>query len=131
MRIDFPYVREKSQLFGTILRPVARVILNDNYPHLVYVDSGADVTLLPRSVGELIGLRKEKGEKFSRVSGVGKSAVEVLIRRVTMTVGGSRFPARVAWSMVEDVPLLLGRLDVFPRFSILFQERKGRVTFYR
>jgi len=105
MRIEFPYVREKSQLFGTVLRPVARVILNDKYPHLVYVDSGADITLLPRSVGELIGLRKVKGEKPSRISGVGKSSVDVLIRQVTMTIGTSRFPARVAWSIVEDVPL--------------------------
>src|SRR5712692_3445304 len=104
MRIEFPYVREKSQLVGTILRPVARVILNNNYPHLLYVDSGADITLLPRSVGGLIGLRKEKGEKPSRISGVGKSSVFVLIRRVTMTIGTSRFPARVAWSLVEDVP---------------------------
>jgi len=130
MRIEFPYVREKSQLVGTIPRPVARVILNNNYPHLLYVDSGADITLLPRSVGELIGLRKEKGEKPSRISGVGKSSVFVLIRRVTMTIGTSRFPARVAWSLVEDVPLLLGRLDIFPRFSILFQEHRKTVTFY-
>ncbi len=130
MRVEFPYVREKSRLFGTILRPVARVILNDNYPSLVYVDSGADITLLPRSVGELIGFRKGRGEKPSRISGVGKSSVDVLIRQVTMTIGTSRFPARVAWSMVEDVPLLLGRLDIFPRFSILFQENRRTVTFY-
>ena len=130
MRVDFPYAREKSQLSGPILRPVARVILNDRIPNMMYVDSGADITLLPKTVGELIGLKREKDEKPTSIRGIGRSHIEVLVRRVAMTIGGSRFSARVAWSLVEDVPMLLGRLDVFPRFNILFRERKGLVTFY-
>ena len=130
MRVDFPYAKEKSQLSGPILRPVARVILNDRIPNMMYVDSGADVTLLPKSVGELIGLKREKGEKPTSVKGIGKSHINILIRHVTMTIGGSRFSARVAWSLIEDVPMLLGRLDVFSWFNILFRERKGIVTFY-
>ena len=130
MRVDFPYAREKSQLSGPILRPVARVILNDRIPNMMYVDSGADITLLPKTVGELVGLKRETDEESTSIRGIGKSHIEVLVRRVTMTIGSSRFSARVAWSLVEDVPMLLGRLDVFPRFNILFRERKGIVTFY-
>ena len=130
MRVDFPYAREKSQLSGPIFRPVARVILNDRIPNMMYVDSGADITLLPKTVGELIGLKRETDEKPTGIRGIGRSHIEVLVRRVTMTIGGSRFSARVAWSLVEDVPILLGRLDVFSRFNILFRERKGLVTFY-
>ncbi len=32
--------------------------------------------------------------------------------------------------LVEDAPLMLGRLDIFPKFSILFQERRRNVSFY-
>jgi len=35
----------------------------------------------------------------------------------------------VAWSMTEEVPLLLGRMDVFERFRITFDERNRIVDF--
>jgi len=47
-----------------------------------------------------------------------------------MTIGSSRFKARVAWCSSEDVPMLLGRLDIFRRFRILFKENNRTVTFY-
>jgi len=130
MRVEFPYAREKSQLFGSILRPLAKVVLNDRFPNIMYVDSGADITLLPKSVGELIGLKTEKGERPGQIFGVGQSSVGVFIRQITMTIGSSRFKARVAWCSSEDVPMLLGRLDIFRRFSILFKENNRTVTFY-
>ena len=37
--------------------------------------------------------------------------------------------ARVAWSLTEDVPLVLGRLDVFNEFDIFFKEREEKVIF--
>ena len=129
MRIEFPFAREKSQLFGTIFRPIARVVLNDRFPNIMYLDSGADISLLPRSVGELIGLEREKDERPEQIFGVGQSSVGVFVRQVTMRIGESRFRARVAWSRTEDVPMLLGRLDVFRRFNISFQERKRTVRF--
>ena len=130
MRVVFPYAREKSGLLGNILRPVARIVLNRSFPHIMYIDSGADITLLPRSVGKLIGLEEQSGEKPEKVYGVGDSSVHVFIRRVSMKIGKAEFSARVAWSTAEDVPLLLGRLDVFRRFRIVFDERRGNSTFY-
>lgn len=32
--------------------------------------------------------------------------------------------------MIEEVPLLLGRMDLFDKFRITFDERKGTVDFY-
>lgn len=130
MRVVFPYAREKSSLLGTILRPVARIVLNRTFPHMMYIDSGADITLLPHSVGKLIGLEEQSGERPDKIYGVGDSSVEVFIRRVSMKIGKKQFSARVAWSTAEDVPLLLGRLDVFRRFRIVFDERRGNSTFY-
>ncbi len=95
----------------------------------MYIDSGADLSLLPRSVGELIGLAKKKDEKHESISGVGGSSINVVIRKVQMRIGETSFPARISWSSSEQVPLLLGRLDVFERFKILFQEKQKIVTF--
>ena len=57
MEIEFDFRREKSSLFDEILRPVARVTLSHKnivIPQVFYVDSGADITLIPRSIGELL-----------------------------------------------------------------------------
>jgi len=95
----------------------------------MYVDPGADITLIPFSVGKLVGLRRSRRDKLHRIFGVGRSSVPVLLKRVSMRIGSSEFEARVAWSQVEDVPLLLGRMDVFTRFNITFREKLGLTTF--
>ena len=125
----FPYRKEKSLTFGTMFRPVAKVILENEFDQWLYVDSGADITLFPLSVGNLIGLRRMKQDKVQRIMGVGRSYVPIIVKPVSMRIGSVGFHARVAWSQVEDVPPLLGRTDVFPRFSVTFRE-KDRVTIF-
>lgn len=59
MEIEFAFRKESSGLFGFIGRPVARLIVihrRRRVPQLFYVDSGADITLIPKSVGDLLGL---------------------------------------------------------------------------
>jgi len=66
MRVDFPYVREWSSAFGIVARPLAKVIIEGEFPQWMYVDSGADITLIPLSVGKLVGLRRSIGDVFKR-----------------------------------------------------------------
>lgn len=112
-----------------IQRPLAKVVMEGEFPQWMYVDSGADITLIPFSVGKLIGLCRTRRDKLQRIFGVGRSSVPVLLKRVSMRIGSSEFDARVAWSQVEDVPLLLGRMDVFARFNITFKEKLRLTTF--
>ena len=129
MRISFPYVKEQSSIFGVVSRPVARVILQRKYPQWMYIDSGADISLIPLSVGRLIGLTRIKGDRVRRIFGVGRSSVSIVVKKVSFRIGSSEFTARIAWSQVEDVPLLLGRMDVFPRFDVTFKERDEKTSF--
>ncbi len=50
--------KEKSKHFGTLVRPVVEVKLHGavSVNEVFYVDSGADVSIIPRSVGELLEL---------------------------------------------------------------------------
>lgn len=130
MRVEFPYRKEKSSTFGVIFRPIAKVTLEDEFDQWLYVDSGADITLIPLSVGELIGLRRIKRDRRQRIIGVGKSSVPIIVKPTSMRIGSTSFHARVAWSQVEDVPPLLGRIDVFHKFSVTFRERE-RLTIFR
>ncbi len=129
MQVEFPFVRERANIVKSILRPLARVVFNEEVPQWMYIDSGADVTLLPRSVGELLGFEIRRGEEIKEVKGLGNSRIPIVVRRVSMKVGEKKFEARVAWSLTEDVPLVLGRLDVFNKFDILFKEREEKVVF--
>ncbi len=36
---------------------------------------------------------------------------------------------RIAWALVEEVPILMGRMDIFNKFRIVFDERNGRIDF--
>lgn len=129
MRIEFPYLRERSSIFGIVSRPVAKVVLEDQFPQWMYVDSGADIGLIPLSVGRLIGLRRAKKDRLERIFGVGQSSVPILVKRTKINIGSVGFRARMAWSQVEDVPILLGRLDVFRRFDVTFKDRAGVTVF--
>jgi hypothetical protein len=130
MRVEFPYRREKSSIIGVMFRPVAKVILEDEFDQWLYVDSGADITLIPLSVGDLVGLRRLKKDKLQRIMGVGKSSVPTIVKTTSMRIGSISFHARIAWSQVEEVPPLLGRTDVFRKFSVTFKE-KEHVTIFR
>ena len=129
--ITFPYREEQSKIFGRIYRPVARVKLKSEQgwiPQWMYVDSGADITLIPRSVGDLLGFEVER-ERIVDISGVGGGNVPVIIKETVIDIGGEIFDARVAWALIEDVPPLLGRMDVFLKFEAIFREWKKVMVF--
>jgi len=95
----------------------------------MYVDSGADITLIPLSVGRLIGLQRMKRDRLERITGVGGSSIPIVVKPASMRLGSVEFRARVAWSQAEEVPLLLGRMDVFRRFDVSFRDKAGVTIF--
>ena len=40
-----------------------------------------------------------------------------------------RLEVRIAWALVEEVPMLMGRMDIFDKFRVVFDERNGWVDF--
>ena len=128
--VRFEFRQEKSKHFGTILRPVATVKLFGEFPvkEIFYVDSGADLTIIPRSVGELLELDLKERDIID-LYGVGEGALSVAIKKIEMEIGDTRITARIGWALTERVPLLLGRLDIFDKFQITFDARKRFIEF--
>ena len=62
--ITFKYRAEKSKVLGVVKRPVAKVYLrtmmNEWLPCFMYIDSGADFTLIPFKFGLMLGLKIEE-----------------------------------------------------------------------
>lgn len=134
MQIEFPFVKEKANIVPFVLRPIARVRItyeSNEITQDMYVDSGADISLIPYSVGIALGFQLKAGEEIKRIGGVGGGKISVVIRKVKMSINAEEFEARVAWCLSEEVPLILGRLDVFDKFDILFKEREGKTVFIK
>lgn len=132
--IVFRYKEESLGLGkGTVLRPVADVFLQSSAGAWIefhpYIDSGADVTMVPLSLGKLLGLhvRDDHVEQIGGICG----SVPVVYGKAIMRIGAEEFPVKIAWALIEDVPPLLGRADVFEAFDITFQQQKRTVLFQK
>ena len=127
MDIEFDFKEEQSKIFGPILRPVVRIVLINEgieFPENVYVDSGADISIIPKSIGEILRFKIEKTDKINEIKGIGERSVPIIIKRIKIKIEEKIFESRIAWALIEDVPLLLGRTDVFNLFDICFKKNK-------
>lgn len=125
--IIFPFVTIYSKNLGTVKRPFANVKLISSEDRLItpmLVDSGADVSVISYQTGLKVGLTLGKGEKVSPLGGIG-GGISVVYRNLQMEIGEYLFQVKVAWSLSEDVPEILGRADVFDYFDIELKQSEG------
>jgi hypothetical protein len=94
------------------------------------VDSGAEVSLVSREIGDLLGFTVSLGEELETGVGVG-GEIEYVTRSLDLTIDGHTFKAPVAWILTENTnaPLLLGREVVFDSFDIKFVQAEERIEF--
>lgn len=117
---------------GQFWIPTAKVELiseKRNYLCEMIVDSGADITLVPRSLGEFLGLSFQ-GEKIREIRGIGEGTIPYVIKTVETKIGNFKFESRIGVTLIEEVPLILGRLDIFDNFNIEFRQ-KEKITIFR
>jgi predicted aspartyl protease len=93
----------------------------------MYVDSGADLTLIPKDFGKLLGMNLQ--ENLGLISGVSGALLQVSLQSAEIRIGGRTARAKVAVGMRNDLPYLLGRDGLFKRFKIVFEEYKSLVRF--
>ncbi len=131
--VSFSYRREFSPVLGEILRPVAnvelRAVRGHWFPASMYVDSGADMTLIPSDFGKLLGMDLSKNR--SALAGVTGAPMKVSLQSTETRIGASVQQAKVAVALRNDVPYLLGRDGVFKAFKITFEEYKQLTSFRR
>ena len=94
----------------------------------MYIDSGADMTLIPSDFGKLLGMDLSKNR--SALVGVTGSPMKVSLQSTQIKIGGAVQEAKVAVALRNDVPYLLGRDGVFKELKITFEEIKALTTFH-
>ena len=130
--IRYHYRKESSVISATVLRPVAEVTLeykDQTVEVVMYIDSGADITMVPLEVGKALGLKQEPNDEILEIKGVSGSGVPYILKKANIILNGEKLKIHLAWALIEEVPLLLGRMDIFPKFKITFDEKQKLVTF--
>jgi len=126
MEIEFRYKEEESRTFGVVKRPRMSLRIFSRTRSIwiltkdVLIDSGADSTVLPRSIGELLVEDITSG-KYSEIKGVVPGSVLIAyIHDLRIKVGEREFRAPVAIADSNDVPSIFGRIDSLDLFDANF-----------
>lgn len=129
----FKYRWEKTREKGRVLRPVASVTLRVGENSLetsMYIDSGADISLIPLRIGRSLKLT-ETAEEIQEMKGISTLTVPYVLKQIEMVIGDTVLSVKVAWALTDDVPSLLGRAHIFPQFRIIFDEAMENIEFER
>lgn len=133
--MNFKYKRiERPEPAGMTYVPYIPVILTgpkDSVEVVALLDSGADVSVLPKGVAELLGIDL-KGDK-EEVVGVGGKA-EAVETNVSIVVSGAheKYAFRIKVKVILDdsddrFPIILGRDGFFDKFDITFKENQRKI----
>lgn len=92
------------------------------------LDSGADLTVLPKSLAALCHVDLEKC-RIGWTRGVEGGRMKTYHTTLSIVLGPWHHQIRCAFADHDAVPPLLGRMDIFSRYVITFDVSKGVVIF--
>lgn len=135
--IEFKY-KEQLKIDSTgipfiVKRPNAVVTVSNkgqSYTLDMLVDSGADISIIPKVTGESLGLEIKSEKEIETIGGIGGS-IPIVIREIDLKIGSEEFSAKIGWSLEEDIIPILGREDIFDRFHIEFLQDIETVRFHK
>ncbi len=130
----YSWRRRSTKHFGAVWVPYAEVEIQgqDNrfQAFAIQVDSGAVVSLLRRSVAELLQIELESGRKVNLAAIAGGKTLAYVHELQTRFGDGIELSVPFAIAETESVPNLLGRHAVFDRLQVDFDAslQETRIT---
>jgi predicted aspartyl protease len=116
---------------GLLLTPHLALQVSTKYgwrPFRFLLDTGADYTVVPESLAELIGIDLTRCRK-EHVFGNEDRPVPARVGSITIHLGSEVIALRCHFLNGESAPYLLGRMDLLTRFNIFFHNDRQRITF--
>ncbi|GMU32709.1 MAG: hypothetical protein AMXMBFR20_05810 [Planctomycetia bacterium] len=131
----YKWRRRATKHFGEVWFPYAELELrtaDGTYQSIaIQVDSGATVSLLRRSVADLLGIKLNAGRRID-LSGVGEAQVIAFVHQLPIRLDDQWPELQIPFAIaeVENVPNLLGRLGLFDNLQVDFDPslRETRLT---
>lgn len=127
--MKFPYIKFR----GRFLPIVSIWLKSDKFKEWVefkaFVDSGAGYSVFQAEMAEILGLGLEDGKKEYVTVGDG-SQIIVYLHKLPVKFAGHQFDATVGFSRHLGIGFnIIGRLDIFDRFKVCFDESEKIVEF--
>jgi hypothetical protein len=122
--LRFPYKFIDTEAFGTVTIPVAKLFLQGKKEETaidVIVDTGAVLSIFPKSLCDILGISFEDGQQSYVRTATGES-ISIRIHELKIRIGDHKFKARAAFSTIENVPYILGRLDILDQVELKFDK---------
>ena len=128
--LTFPYQYKRID-FGRIFNPLILLPVKASWGWQnvwFLVDSGADTVVIPIDLAKKLGLSMDSSIK-TKLYGIGKQALYASPGEIILNIGSKEIVARSYFVHSKNSLLLLGRLDIFEKFSIIFEKTKQAVIF--
>ena len=104
---------------------------NAVYPVRLLLDTGADCTMVPKSLGELAGVDFSR-LRATTVTGVEGRGVNAYFGTIRLRIAEFVLPPiPCLFGASERTPLLLGREGFFDLFDVAFDNRRKKVVLTR
>lgn len=126
--LTFPYQYKKID-FGRIFNPLVLLPVKASWgwQNLWFlVDSGADTVMLPVAIARKLRLSYNPAIK-TKLYGIGKQVVFASPGEVILNISNREITARSYFVYSQSSFLLLGRLDIFEKFSVTFDRKKQAI----
>src|SRR3989339_194701 len=134
MTLTFKYKKVKRPNNTEIKSPSIPVTLSSSggkYQFIALLDSGADVSVIPSEVAELLGINLSGKKEEAR--GIG-GKVPAIQSKLVVELGKAHeiytyeIPVKIILDkMDEEIPVLLGRAGFFDKFVITFNQKEEKV----
>ena len=129
----FPYRTGHSDLLGRLRRPLLTIaIFSQRFDEWIEIqnllaDTGADPTLLPAHLGELL-LPDIRDARSGVVRGIVPGrGLRIDLHHLSLRIASRSFRSTVGIADSTAVPALLGRHQALDRFTAVFRRGKGLV----
>jgi len=132
MSFHFKYKPVILKSGSKIYRPMIplRIKAKESFDALAILDSGSDITIIPKEIAEVIGVDYKNDNSISGISGFPIRAKE---GKVSIEFGKGReiyiFEIPVLVPEKENLAVIIGRLGFFEQFKITFDESQKRIEF--
>lgn len=134
MRATFPLSHKYDPDFGFITEPIIPVlILTKNGSYQLYdfiLDTGADCCILPKTIAGDLGIDIDSLPKIC-FKGIEGGTIDAYLTKITMKITNTPIEVTCVLANSEKIPFILGRVDIFDRFNILFDNKNKQIKFTR
>lgn len=130
---EFPYQPKITKNYGVIPNPRITVLVKSLFgfePITFLVDTGADITMLPRSWAQRLGVKLGGLPSHTMLVASGRE-IAVYQSRITVKFRPNyqELLLPCTFTASDKTPLLLGRLGIFADWTLKFSHRKKSLTF--